>query len=242
MGRNRPIPQISDADKAFVRDLLIHEDEAILAFNKPSGLPVQTRGNRGRNLDHLLWTFARSNGKRPRLVHRIDTGTSGLIIAAKTKPAAGELSVAFASRRVEKTYLALVGGKIPEENEGVIEAPIASIEMAGRQRMIATETPIDGAKSASTAWEILSRKGAYALIRLRPKTGRMHQIRVHMVYLGCPILGDKTYGSGPLSAPRLMLHAGALFLDDPYTPLNLVASPHDDMLVACQAHGLLPAI
>lgn len=85
--RNRPIPHIANDQQALVRDLLIYEDAYVLAFNKPSGLAVQTRGNRGTSLDHLLWTFARSNGKRPQLVHRIDAGTSGLILAGKTKPA-----------------------------------------------------------------------------------------------------------------------------------------------------------
>jgi len=103
MSRNRDIPLISEMDQAFVRGLLMGETADVLAFNKPSGLPSQTRGNRARNLDHLLWAFARSNGKRPRLIHRLDAGTSGVIIAAKTKPAAARLSEAFAGRDVEKT-------------------------------------------------------------------------------------------------------------------------------------------
>ena len=96
--RNRPIPNLAEAQKAYVRDLVLYEDEFVLAFNKPSGLAVQTRGNRGTSLDHLLWAFARSNGKRPHLVHRIDAGTSGLILAAKTKPAMAALSAATTTR------------------------------------------------------------------------------------------------------------------------------------------------
>ena len=106
--RNRPIPRIAEDQKAYVRRLVLYEDDAVLAFNKPSGLAVQTRGNRGTSLDHLLWTFARSNGKRPQLVHRIDAGTSGLILAGKTKPAIAALSTEFAERRVKKRYLAFV--------------------------------------------------------------------------------------------------------------------------------------
>ena len=100
--RNRPIPNIPDAQKDWVRGLVLYEDAFLYAFNKPSGLAVQTRGNRGTSLDHLLWTFARSNGKRPHLVHRIDAGTSGLILAAKTKPAMTFLSQEYAKRREEK--------------------------------------------------------------------------------------------------------------------------------------------
>ena len=122
--RNRPIPNLSDDHKALVRALVLYEDAFLLAFNKPSALAVQTRGNRGTSLDHLLWAFARSNGKRPHLVHRIDAGTSGLILAAKTKPAMAAVSAEFAERRVRKYYLALVSGNLPDADHGVCEVPL----------------------------------------------------------------------------------------------------------------------
>src|SRR5262249_3393992 len=90
--RNYEQQQISDEDRAFVRSLVIHEDAAVLAFDKPSGLPVQTRNPDDRTLDRLMAAFAKSNGKRPRLVHRLDAQTSGVIVAAKTQPAAAALS------------------------------------------------------------------------------------------------------------------------------------------------------
>src|SRR5687767_8099720 len=105
---------ISEADRDFVRGLVIHNDPAILAFDKPSGLPVQTRNPDDRTLDMLLAAFAKSNGKRPRLVHRLDAQTSGVIVAGKTQPAAAALSAAFAGRDVTKTYLALVTGSAPD--------------------------------------------------------------------------------------------------------------------------------
>jgi len=212
MTRNTPIPHISEADKAYVRGLLIHEDDAVLAFNKPSGLPSQVRGNRARNLDHLLWTFARSNGKRPRLVHRLDSGTSGVILAGKTKPAAAALSEAFASRTAHKTYLAVIDLPGLLRNSGIIDTPIARIKTDRGERIVAEAR--EGAKQARTRWRILDASGGKALIELRPETGRMHQLRVHMASLGCPILGDGIYGD-KRSAPRLMLHAAKLALPHP---------------------------
>ena len=210
MTRNRPIRHISDEDKAFVRSLVIHEDEAVLAFNKPSGLPSQVRGNKARNLDHLLWTFAKSNGKRPRLVHRLDAGTSGVIIAGKTKPAATALATAFEQRKVKKTYVAVVGDELPSKNHGTIDLPIARIETDRGSKIVAGHK---NGKPAVTHWRVLERGDERALLELKPETGRMHQLRVHLAQIGCPILGDRIYGV-QASAERLMLHA--LKLELPY--------------------------
>ena len=205
--RNRPIPKLQDADKAYIRKLLIYEDSELLVFNKPSGLPVQTRGNRGRNLDYLLWTFARSNGKRPRLVHRIDTGTSGLVVAAKTHPVAVHLSKQFAQRTIKKTYLALVRFTGALEDNGTVDVPLKSLE----RRPPKAEVDSLG-RPAVTYWKILERGEAYALLEVKPVTGRMHQIRAHMAHIGMPLVGDILYG-GPI-APRLMLHSWRLVFSD----------------------------
>ncbi len=215
MSRNRPVPAVSETDSGFVRSLIIHEDEAVLAFNKPSGLPVQ--GGRGisRSLDNLLWAFARSNGKRPRLVHRLDTGTSGIIIVARTKPAAAFLSAAFSQRAVEKRYLAVVWGDLPDDGQGEIDVPLAKVEESGRTRMIAANPGRAGAQDALTRWTLLSRAGDNSLLELKPDTGRMHQLRAHLSLIGCPILGDALYGRGPATANRLLLHAHALSIPHP---------------------------
>lgn len=232
--RNRPIPNISDDLKSMIRGLVIYEDDYVIAFNKPSGLAVQTRGNRGTSLDHLLWSFARSNGKRPHLVHRIDAGTSGLILAAKTKPSMSFLSNEFAERRVRKSYIALVSGSLPEEDIGRCEVPLLKsgrVVRAGRLEQ--------GADAATTDWTILSRADAFAKIEARPITGRMHQIRAHMAEMGCPILGDPIYGAGALSGERLMLHAAQLQITLPSgEALSLEAPLPDDFVQKSTALGL----
>ena len=242
--RNRPIPAISTDDKAFVRSLLIYEDAQVLAFNKPSGLAVQSRGNRAPCLDELLWAFAKSNGKRPRLVHRLDAGTSGLIVAGKTQPASVALSKAFAERKVSKTYLALVSGQIPTVDKGRIDEALVKLERAnGPARSIIAKASSPGAKSAITDWSIVERTPTCALIEARPMTGRMHQIRVHLASLGCPIMGDSLYGSGRASAPRLMLHASELIIPG-FGPdqgsLHLTAPVPEDMAMLLQKLGLTP--
>ena len=267
MTRNRPIPTLSPEDAAFARALVIHEDAHLIAFNKPTGLAVQTRGNRGPCLENLLPAFAKSNGKLPRLVHRLDAGTSGLIIAAKTKPAAAHLSEQFAKRLASKTYLALVGGDIPEDGAGTIDQPLLKCTgQRGVPPMIASTS--DKAQSASTHWQILARAAApsqailenepsageatshrersergtnkqASLIQLRPKTGRMHQLRAHMKHLGCPILGDPLYGDGKASAPRLMLHAARLRLILPDgQAVDLTADLPDEMKAHATRLGL----
>ena len=235
MTRNRPIPTLTEHERDYVTALLVHGDEAILAFNKPSGLPSQVRGNRARNLDHLLWAFARSNGKRPRLVHRLDAGTSGIILAGRTQPDAANLSESLADRKAEKTYHALIAGDLPANDAGAFNDTIARLEEGGRSRMVAGHP--DG-KPALTRWTILVRAGDAALIELRPETGRMHQLRVHLSHHGCPILGDTLYG-GP-AAPRLCLHASEIELPHPRTgaSVRFSAPVPADFLSTARQHGL----
>lgn len=239
MTRNRDIPALSAEATAFARSLLIHEDAAILAFNKPSGLASQGGGGVGQSLDDLLWAFARSNGKRPRLVHRLDLGTSGVIIAARTQPAAAFLSQAFAGRDARKTYLALVKGSLPQAEHGVIDAALVKVEEGGRPRMILARAGRKGAQSARTGWKILARNGDAALMQLSPETGRMHQIRVHLMSLGCPILGDGLYGEGQATGPRVMLHAVRLEVPHPDGgTLALEAAVPEDFRQAAARAGL----
>lgn len=210
---------LSPDEIAAVRAMVIYEDASILALNKPAGLSSQ--GGRGQvhTLDELLWAFARSNGKRPELVHRLDRDTSGVIVAAKTKPAAGALGKAIMARKVTKTYRAIVAPGLPEPPEGVIETPLRR-EESGREaymRVCAPDHP--DAESARTAYRTLRHTAAAALVELQPHTGRMHQLRVHLASIGRPIAGDVRYGGALMLAgaavPRLMLHALALEFPHP---------------------------
>ena len=119
--RRRPAPvALSEEEIAAVRSWVIHEDAHVIAFSKPSGLSSQGGRIKAHTLDDLLWAFARSNGKRPELVHRLDRDTSGVILAAKTKPAAGFLGKALQMRRFRKKYLALLSAA-PEPKSGTID-------------------------------------------------------------------------------------------------------------------------
>src|SRR5689334_22854195 len=155
--RNYEAIPVSDEDAAFVRGLVIHEDAAVLAFNKPAGLPVQTRDPDDKTLDRLLAAFARSNGKRPRLVHRLDAQTSGVIIAGKTQPAAAVLSQAFATRDVSKTYLAIVSGAAFDGSSGEINAELTRhIARPGLELMRAARPGDQKRQSALTRWRVVS--------------------------------------------------------------------------------------
>lgn len=197
---------------------MIHEDPQVIAFNKPSGLSSQGGRIQAHTLDDLLWAFARSNGKRPELVHRLDRDTSGVILAAKTKPAAGFLGKAMQARRFKKTYLALLS-VAPDPASGTIDAPLLRQEI-GREsymRVVAPDTP--GAQAALSRYRTLAASEDGALVELDPATGRMHQLRVHMASIGRPLAGDARYG-GALTfagrpASRLMLHASKLVFPHP---------------------------
>ena len=235
-------PPLTSQDIAFVRSLVIEEDAAILALNKPSGLSSQGGRGQHRTLDDLLVAFARSNGKRPDLIHRLDRDTSGVILAAKTKPAASFLGKAMMGRKFKKVYLALVAAA-PEPKDGIIDAPLRRDEQ-GREaymRVCAPDHP--DAEVANSRYRTLATGRGAALIELRPQTGRMHQLRVHLAHIGRPILGDVRYG-GALTAngaavPRLMLHARALEFPHPDGGLKRIeAEPPEDFQAVASAAGL----
>jgi len=221
--------RLSADETALVRSLVIYEDAAILALNKPPGLSSQ--GGRGQvnTLDELLWAFAKSNGNRPRLIHRLDRDTSGVILTAKTKPAAGALGKAMMARRFAKTYHALVAPGPPEPPEGLIDRPLRRDEVGREAYMHVCEPEHPDAETAQTRYRTLNRGDGATLMEMSPLTGRMHQIRVHLASLGRPILGDVRYGGALMlngaAVPRLMLHASRLSFPHPDGPTMTLEAP-----------------
>jgi 23S rRNA pseudouridine955/2504/2580 synthase len=214
-------------DPAVARDLqraVIYRDDHIIVLDKPYGLPVQGGPGIAHHLDGLLDAL-RFGGERPRLVHRLDRDTSGLLVLARTPGVAGKLAAAFRTRAVEKTYWAVVAGR-PVPVEGRIDLPLRRI---GGPRGERTAPAGRGdADAAHAITEYRTRDNAaqkLAWLELRPLTGRTHQLRVHCVALGAPILGDVKYaqpdqnnaGSALVSglSDRLHLHARMLRLPHP---------------------------
>jgi tRNA pseudouridine32 synthase/23S rRNA pseudouridine746 synthase len=230
-------------ETAFVRSLVIFEDDHIIALNKPAGLSSQGGRIAAHTLDDLLAAFAKSSGNRPRLVHRLDRDTSGVILTARTKPDAAFLGKAMMGRRVRKTYLAIVAPGAPQPREGLIDAPLRR-ELQGREAYMRVSPPDHpDAEAATTRYRTLAANDTAALVELSPRTGRMHQLRVHMASIGRPIAGDPRYGGALALAgapvPRLMLHAAALAFPHPSgKDLRLAAPLPDDMAAVLERLGL----
>ena len=237
-----PLP-LTPEDIAFIHDLVIYEDPAIIALNKPSGLSSQGGRGQHKTLDDLLVAFARSNGKRPNLVHRLDRDTSGVILAARTKPDTSFLGKAMMGRKFKKTYLALVAAP-PEPREGAVTVPLRRDEQGREAYMRVCEPDHADAETAISRYRTLAVGNGMALLELRPQTGRMHQLRVHLAHIGRPILGDARYG-GALTAngapvSRLMLHAKALEFPHPNGGVKRIeAWPPRDFEAVASAAGIV---
>jgi tRNA pseudouridine32 synthase/23S rRNA pseudouridine746 synthase len=211
--------KLTPAEVAFVRGLVIYEDADILALNKPSGLSSQ--GGRGQvhTLDELLWAFAKPGKARPRLIHRLDRDTSGVILTARTKPAASFLGKAMMARKMAKTYRAIVTPGAPEPKGGTIDVPLRRDEQGREAYMRVCPPEHADAEAARSRYRTVAEASGAALVELDPETGRMHQLRVHLAHIGRPIAGDARYGGalvvGGHAVPRLMLHAAALIFPHP---------------------------
>lgn len=234
MNRRRPPPPaaVDPADAAFVRGLVIAQDRAVLVFDKPSGLAVQGGSGVVRSLDGLLAAFADRSGNRPKLVHRLDRETSGVIVAARTRSSAAHLSASFAARAADKTYLAVVCGA-PSGDAGRIEIALKKARSAAGHDIMVPSDAAD-ALPAATQWRVLAARPEAALLALKPETGRLHQLRTHLAAIGCPIAGDAKYGGlqalAGVPVPRLMLHAARLIAPHPAGgTLDVAAPPPADL-------------
>ncbi|RAK69185.1 RluA family pseudouridine synthase [Phenylobacterium kunshanense] len=220
--------ELDPRDVAFAKRLVIYEDEEVLALNKPSGLAVQGGTKTTKHVDRLLSAWGEGL-ERPRLVHRLDRDTSGVLVLGKTPGAAAKLAGAFAKRRAQKIYWAIVAG-FPKPGEGVLDLPLAKKGVGDREMMVPADPKDERAESAETEFVTIARAGPRAAwMALWPHTGRTHQLRAHMLAMGHPILGDPKYNneaSIELSEGlKLQLHARRLVLPHPSRGTLILEAP-----------------
>ncbi len=188
---------------------VLHEDHQVVIVDKPEGL-LSVPG-RGAHLADCLLTRLQEAFPTALLVHRLDRDTSGVMVFGLTPHAQRHLSMQFETRKVKKTYVARVAGHV-QPNTGTVDLPLI-VDWENRPRqMVCHET----GKEAITDWRVLKHRDGETRIRLKPHTGRSHQLRVHMLALGHPILGDPLYAEGRAkNHPRMMLHAEELRINHP---------------------------
>ena len=249
----QPVPKprakvaLSPEETAQLRDRVLYKDELILAIDKPSGLAVQGGSGQHRHLDAMLEALRFDAAEPPRLVHRLDKDTSGVLLLARSAAAARALSVVFRDNLARKTYWAAVAGVPRRARDKIDRALIKSASARGRE--LVNADPESGA-AAVTFYQVAARRGDLAAwLVLRPITGRTHQIRVHCATIGHPILGDGKYGGRPaflpkrpkaISAPqRLHLHAREIAVPHPEdgTTLRVTAPLPEHMAATWQEMG-----
>lgn len=210
-------PKMRAEDIAFIQDLVIYQDDKIIALNKPAGLACQGGTKTTRHIDGMLDGLREKDGERPRLVHRLDKDTSGVLILAKTRSAAAQLGNVLQKREAEKIYWALVAG-VPRMPKGKIDLPLIKDGGIGEEAVRVARPKEDGAKRAVTLYQIMDQAAQkLAWLAMKPITGRTHQLRVHAAAVGHPIIGDGKYG-GEDAFPesdlpkQLHLHARSIAL------------------------------
>jgi len=221
---------------------ILYEDRQVIAVNKPAGLAVQGGSGVVESLEDALQERVRP-GRKVRLAHRLDRDTSGVLVAAKTQPAAAFLSAAFAERRVDKTYRAVVCGGAIEPPTG--EISLALVKAPGKPDLMRPARSGEAGQSALTRYRMLQAVAGAAFVELLPQTGRMHQLRAHLAAIGRPIAGDGKYGGllalGGVPMPRLLLHALMLRLPHPDGGEIMLEAPlPDDMAAVLSLLGLNP--
>ncbi|MCJ7871658.1 RluA family pseudouridine synthase [Phaeobacter sp. J2-8] len=239
---NRPAPRatdISQADARMIRDCVIWKDDHIIVLNKPAGLPTQGGSKQTRHVDGMSEALTFGYEEKPRLVHRLDKDTSGVLLLARTREMASALTAAIRHRETRKIYWAVVAG-VPTPYLGEIKYGLVKAGGHGRngegEKMIAVHprevdsTP--GAKRAITQYATLYRvAGRASWVAMEPITGRTHQLRAHMAEIGHPIIGDGKYGGsgqenqgdgwgaklGGIISNKLHLHARTMRFEHPVT-------------------------
>ncbi len=206
----------SDEDSRLMRDMVIYQDNSVIVLNKPPGLAVQGGSKITRHIDGLLDCLQGDNPERPKLVHRLDKDTSGVLVIARNSAAAKSLTESFRNRRTSKIYWALVMGR-PERTEGTVNAPLDKEPGTRGERMMVADK---GKKAVTDFYVMDSALRSTSWVAFKPVTGRTHQIRVHATVLNTPIVGDGKYGGkaafldGAVSK-KLHLHARSIEIDHP---------------------------
>lgn len=212
-------PEVPDHSESSLP--ILYEDDNVIVIDKPLGVLTHSKG--ALNDEFTVAEFVRpkttykQDTNRPGIIHRLDRATSGVIICVKNDQTASYLSKQFSQRSVKKQYKAVVSG-VPTEAEAVIDLPIA------RNPAAQSTFRVDaGGKRAETYYKIISHTESHALLQLNPKTGRTHQLRVHLAYIKTPIVGDIVYGKEP--ADRMYLHAEQLEITLPGGERRTFVSP-----------------
>ncbi len=181
------------ADDDVLRDILLFEDKKVLVFNKPAGLAVQGGSGVNRSIDSMLEAWRYKSGQKPRLCHRLDRDTSGVLVVARTRGAAAALTGSFRHRDTQKTYWALLYG-VPRQREGRISTYLVKEQTPEGDRMRVAQHGERGADHAVSMYSVIdSGPRKVSWVELQPETGRTHQLRVHTQHLGHPIIGDPKY-------------------------------------------------
>jgi len=225
-------PGVSKGDRDQIEKMILYEDEHVLVLNKPFGLAVQGGTGTRKHIDGMLEGMAdRFGGERPRLVHRLDRDTTGVLLVAKTRDAAAKLGRTFQTRSAAKTYWALVKG-VPKPLQGKVEAALVKAAGPDGDRVRKAQPgEQDKAMHATTHYSVIDRvANKAAWVSLKPVTGRQHQLRAHMHLIGHPIVGDNKY-EGDVNLPaenienKLHLHARRLVIPHPITkaPIDVTA-------------------
>lgn len=227
---------VSARDEELIKSMVIYRDDNIIVLNKPAGLAVQGGTNTLHHVDGMLGALKFGRDEAPKLVHRIDKETSGILVLARDRKNAESLTKAFKERDLNKTYLALVRG-CPKKVSGEIKAGLLKV---GEKMHVD-----DDGKKAVTEYRVLDAAGnKFALVEAKPMTGRTHQIRAHLEYLGTPIVGDDKYFGDKREKfaafkDKLYLHAYKIDLSSIYKNLKITAKLPEHFVEALNTLGLI---